>query len=102
MSVARSFKIGVASTVGGAVLVVGGLFLGGALANAEEPTPTPAPGQEQAAPGTQEQRMPRAQNGTQEDGDCPGMDGEGGSTAGGVRFRGGSRSAPAASSGLRF
>jgi hypothetical protein len=82
MSVIGSTRAMAISGAAGFGLVAGALFIGAPLVSADEPTPTPQAGQDQAAPGTQGESTEHAQ------GDCPGMDQSAGSGTSGVGLRG--------------
>jgi hypothetical protein len=97
----RAVKVGVASAIAGGTLLVGGLVFGGALANAQTPSPTPST-QEQTAPTTPSTQTPNNQaapndqnsqhNGQHDPSNCPGMNGNDGSSPnsnGGSMYRGG-------------
>jgi len=45
-----SMRLALASAVGGAALIFGALFVGGAFVSAQEPAPTPGAEQQQTAP----------------------------------------------------
>jgi len=85
----KGLRIGVASAAAGLLLAVGGLFFGGALVSAQEPTPTPQQQERQTpAPRDGGQDQDRRDHECDKDGDGqPDAQGQGSST--GIHFRGG-------------
>ena len=95
---ARAIKVGVASAIAGSAMLVGGLVFGGALVSAQTPSPTPST-QEQTAPTTPSTQTPnnqatpngqtapqngqQGQQGQHDPANCPGMNGNDGSTPNG-------------------
>ncbi|HEY7268203.1 MAG TPA: hypothetical protein VH951_00115 [Dehalococcoidia bacterium] len=98
MSRLSSSKALLLSAVAGAGVLGGALFFGAGIVSAADPTPTPAPSQQQAAPNGGQPAAP-GQGGTHDPANCPNMGNDNGGTAapssgtqgGGVSFRGGPR-----------
>ena len=99
MNTVRTMKLGVISGVAGVALILGGLFLSGSLAGAQEP-PSPTPQQQEVQPtptdpGTTPDMTPRDRVTPRDDKECE-KDGTEGTS--GARFGGRSGS----SAGVQF